>query len=208
MCAKSNSNRKLLTISLVFLSCGSNAAHGWHILYQRWRNPPQDSGVDRIYSFLFFYLRFCGVISWFQKYRFDLDGQIGTLGFKRPSTIAEYVSRSVERQKTTITDSHECDLPSRGRPRAAEPSIISRLPGWMNYTSIAAPSQSLTDSRSLLNTSHVRSVQFQAVFIISAQQEGIKALTSVHLNSVYRSLPHWKQFYHEETWECVAGHET
>lgn len=35
MCAKSNSNRKLLTISLVFLSCGSNAAHGWHILYQR-----------------------------------------------------------------------------------------------------------------------------------------------------------------------------
>ncbi len=92
MCAKSNSNRKLLTISLVFLSCGSNAAHGWHILYQRWRNPPQDSGVDRIYSFLFFYLRFCGVISWFQKYRFDLDGQIGTLGFKRPSTIAEYMS--------------------------------------------------------------------------------------------------------------------
>lgn len=92
MCAKSNSNRKLLTISLVFLSCGSNAAHGWHILYQRWRNPPQDSGVDRFFSFLFFYLRFFAVIIWFQKYPFDLDGQIGTLGFKLPSTVAESMS--------------------------------------------------------------------------------------------------------------------
>lgn len=43
----------------------------------------------------------------------------------------------------------------------------------------------------------------KAVCIISAQREGIKALTSVYLNSVYRSLPHRKQFYHEETQENV-----
>lgn len=91
MCAKSNSNRKLLTISLVFLSCGSNAARGWHILYQRLRNPLKT--VEWINSFVsFFYLRFFGVIIWFQKYPFDLDGQIDTLGFKLPSTVSESMS--------------------------------------------------------------------------------------------------------------------
>lgn len=30
------------------------------------------------FSFLFFYLRFFGVTIWFQRYPFDLDGQIGT----------------------------------------------------------------------------------------------------------------------------------
>lgn len=114
MCAKSNSNRKLLTISLVFLSCGSNAAHGWHILYQRWRNPPQDSGVDRFFFtfrfFSFLFEIFLGVIVvWFEKYPFDLDGQIGTWQFKLPSTVAESMS-IVERQKSTIADCHECDF--------------------------------------------------------------------------------------------------
>lgn len=115
MCAKSNSNRKLLTISLVFLSCGSNAAHGWHILYQRWRNPPQDSGVDRFFvSFWFFSIWDClfsfgVVVVWFQRYLFDLDGQISTWRFKLPSTVAESMS-IVERQKSTIADCHECDF--------------------------------------------------------------------------------------------------
>ncbi|RXN06954.1 RNA-binding single-stranded-interacting 3 isoform X3 [Labeo rohita] len=68
----------------------------------------------------------------------DASGQQQPLGVDNTSDHAPtytfqpakiYVNRSVERQKTTIADSHECDLPSRGRPRAAEPSIISRLPG-------------------------------------------------------------------------------
>uniref|UniRef100_A0A672MNM1 RNA-binding motif, single-stranded-interacting protein 3 n=1 Tax=Sinocyclocheilus grahami TaxID=75366 RepID=A0A672MNM1_SINGR len=38
------------------------------------------------------HLLFFGVIIWFQKYPFDLDGQIGSLGFKLPSTVAESMS--------------------------------------------------------------------------------------------------------------------
>ncbi len=91
MCAKSNSNRKLLTISLVFLSCGSNAAHGC-IFYTKDEETPLKT-VEWIDFFVSFFLfEIFAVIIWFQKYPFDLDGQIGTLGFKLPSTVAESMS--------------------------------------------------------------------------------------------------------------------
>lgn len=92
MCAKSNSNRKLLTISLVFLSCGSNAAHGWHILYQRWRNPPQDSGVDQFFSFFFSIWDVLAYSFCFRSIRLTLTAKFGTLGFKLLSTVAESMS--------------------------------------------------------------------------------------------------------------------
>lgn len=160
-------------------------------------------------SFLFFYLRFFGVIIWFQSYPFDLDGQIDTLGFKLPSTVVESMS--------------VVQLRGRNPPSLILMSVISPPEGdreRLNHQSSPVPSARLKElylyrctfsvadwwSVTIKHVAHPFSSSFptkKAVFVISAQQEWNTALTSVYLNSVYRSLPHRKQFYREETQENV-----